>query len=221
VAINTRYVGEKALATGDRHVLALAIKFFNTYLRATINERDVRTAYNVLHQYRLLAEDILRAKWQAEAVEVARYFKYYGQTASAAGLTFINETAAYDLCSICEVAHLLGFPRERDLLSTFLEVDKVPETEAQEQSLRGVRKAQVKLATFYLVRGAEPLARLVWKDMEHERKERLLSIRGEMLGVTAKDFWEVIDRGLNFDYLDADRRAQLEIFYSWFPGLHA
>jgi hypothetical protein len=220
VAIDTRYVGEKALATGDRPVLALAVKFFNTYLRATINERDVRTAYNVLHQYRLLAEAVLRAGWQPDTVEIATHFKYYGQTAHAAGLAFVSETAAYDLCTLCELAHRETFPLERELLTIFLEVDKVPETEVQEQSLRGVRKAQIKLATFYLVEGSEAMARLIWRDMEHERNERLRSIREEMLAVTRKDFWEVIDRGHNFDYLDPERRAQLETFYSWFPGLH-
>jgi hypothetical protein len=219
VAINTRYIGEKALETKDPQVLKLAFKFFNTYLRATLNERDVRTAYNVLHQYRQLTEAILRADWQDAVVEVARHFKYYGQTANGMGLAFITETAAYDLCTLCELAHEQKFAREHDLLAIFLEVDKVPETEAQEQSLRGVRKAQVKLATYYLVRQAEDLARMIWKDMEHERMERLLSIREEMLGVTAKDFWEVIDRGHNFDYLDPARREQLQRFYSWFPGL--
>ena len=57
---------------------------------------------------------------------------------------------------------------------------------------------------------------MVWKDMEHERPERLLSIREEMLAVVDRDFWEVIDRGQNFDYLEPDRRRQLETFYSWF-----
>ena len=32
----------------------------NSYLRATLNARDVRTAYNVLNQYRLLVEAMLR-----------------------------------------------------------------------------------------------------------------------------------------------------------------
>lgn len=216
VAINTRYVGEKALATGDAEVLGLSIKFFNTYLRSTINQHDVRTAYNVLYQYRLLAESILRAGEPSRVLEVARYFKYYGQTANAAGLAFVNETAAYDLCTLGELAHAAGFPLEQELLSVILEVDKVPETEAQEQSLRGVRKAQLKLATFYLEAGAEGLARQVWKDMEHERPERLLSIREEMLAVEDRDFWEVIDRGHNFDYLEPERRLKLESFFSWF-----
>jgi len=218
VAINTRYVGEKALAVDDRQVLALSVKFFNTYLRATINLHDVRTAYNVLHQYRLLAESVLRRGWNESVVEVARHFEYYGQLASQVGLAFVTETAAYDLCNLCEVAHEQRFGLERELLTIFLDVDKLPENEAQEQSLRGVRKAQVKLATYYLMHGQEDLARIVWKDMEHERPERMQSIREEMLAVTDSDFWEVIDRGHNFDYLDPNRREQLEVFYSWFSA---
>jgi Predicted membrane protein (DUF2254) len=219
VAINTRYLGEAALAAKDEDVLALVTKFFNTFLRATINLRDVRTSFNVLHQYRLLAEQLLHAEWNQRTMEVARYFKYYGQLANTTGLSFVNETAAYDLCTLCELAHDEKFTLELELLDTLLEVDKDPENEAQEKSLRGVRKAQIKLATFYLVRGAEKLARRVWRDMEHEASDRLRSIREEMLQVRDKDFWEVIDRGYNFDYLEPDRRVQLEVFYSWFPGL--
>ncbi len=220
VAINTRYIAEKSILTEDRQVLALAIKFFNTYLRATLNARDVRSAYNTLHQYRQVAEAILNAGWAEQVIEVAQHFKYYGQTANSGGLAFINETAAYDLCTLCELAHAASFPLERELLAILLEVDKVPETEAQEISLRGVRKAQIKLATFYLVKGADELARLIWRDMEHERSERLESIRVEMLAVKDKHFWEVIDRGHNFDYLDPARRAKLETFYSWFAKSH-
>jgi hypothetical protein len=219
VAINTRYLGEAALAAKDEDVLALITKFFNTFLRSTINLRDVRTSFNVLHQYRLLAEQLLHANWNQRTMEVARYFKYYGQLANTGGLSFVNETAAYDLCTLCELAHDKKFTLELELLDTLLEVDKDPETEAQEKSLRGVRKAQIKLATFYLVRGAEKLARRVWRDMEHEAPDRLRSIREEMLQVREKDFWEVIDRGYNFDYLEPERRVQLEVFYSWFPGL--
>jgi hypothetical protein len=219
VAINTRYLGEAALAAKDEDVLALITKFFNTFLRSTINLRDVRTSFNVLHQYRLLAEQLLHANWNQRTMEVARYFKYYGQLANTGGLSFVNETAAYDLCTLCELAHDEKFTLELELLDTLLEVDKDPETEAQEKSLRGVRKAQIKLATFYLVRGAEKLARRVWRDMEHEAPDRLRSIREEMLQVREKDFWEVIDRGYNFDYLEPERREQLEVFYSWFPGL--
>ena len=36
------------------------MKFFNTYMRATLNAKDMRTAYNMLNQYRYLAEELLK-----------------------------------------------------------------------------------------------------------------------------------------------------------------
>ena len=82
-----------------------------------------------------------------------------------------------------------------------------------------MRKAQAKLATYYLLRGAEARARAIFDDMAHESPERLRSIRDEMLSVTAKDFWEVVDRGTNFDYLDDARKARLREFFGWFARL--
>ena len=109
---------------------------------------------------------------------------------------------AYDLGALCEVAHDSGADVEAGLLDIFLEVDpKTSEGDVQETSLRGVRKAQLKLATYYLLVGAEPLARRIWDDMRDDRADRLGSIRDELLEVQEKDFWEISDRGWNFDYL--------------------
>jgi hypothetical protein len=40
-----------------------------------------------------------------------------------------------------------------------------------------------------------------------------------MLAVTSKDFWEIVDRGANFDYLDEDRKRTLRAFFAWFEDL--
>jgi hypothetical protein len=79
-----------------------------------------------------------------------------------------------------------------------------------------VRKAQVKLATYYLARGAESSARVVYEDLKNELPARMASIREELAGITSKDFWEISDRGGNFDYLEPERRAKLETFFGWF-----
>jgi hypothetical protein len=109
-------------------------------------------------------------------------------------------------------------------LRTLLELDREPDRDSatenvQEQLLRGVRKAQAKLATFYLSANTESHARAIFRDMEKERPERLRSIYLELQRVESKDFWEVIDRGTNFDYLDAERKRKLKQFFSWFHGL--
>ena len=85
--------------------------------------------------------------------------------------------------------------------------------------LRGVRKAQTKLATFYLVAGAEKYARQIAADMSMEPIARLRSLRDQLSRPSSKDFWEVIDRGTNFDYLDDTRRERVKEFFSWFPGV--
>jgi hypothetical protein len=225
VAIDTRYVGEAAIDTRDREILALTIKFMNTYLRAALNARDVRTCYNVLHQYRQLAEAMLRATapvppWLGTTLEqVAGHFKYYAQLAHGLGLGFVTETAAYDLCTLCEQASELASPSHGRLLAIFLEIDKEAETTAEEKALRGVRKAQAKLATFYLQRGEAAHARAIYEDMANESPERLRSIRDELLAIASKHFWEVVDRGTNFDYIDDARKEKLREFFAQFESL--
>jgi predicted membrane protein DUF2254 len=225
VAIDTRYVAEAALAASNRQVLALTVKFMNTYLRAALNARDVRTAYNVLNQYRQLAEALLAAPrdpdgWmQATVVEIASHFKYYARLAHGSGLGFVTETVAYDLCALCEVASARRAACHDRLLAIFLQVDKEPENQAEERALRGVRKAQAKLASYYLMSGDAARARAIFEDMADESAERLRSIRDEMLAITSKDFWEVVDRGTNFDYVPDPRKEKLRQFFSAFAAL--
>ncbi|HEY4395051.1 MAG TPA: DUF2254 family protein [Polyangia bacterium] len=220
VAIDTRYVGEAALSTGNREVFALVVKFMNTYLRAALNGKNVRIAYNVFNQYRQLAEALLApeadADWaEALVVEVAAHFKYYARLAHANGMGFVTETAAYDLCALCEVASARRSAAHDQLLAIFLEIDD----RAEERALRGVRKAQAKLASYYLANGEASRAQAIYEDMKDEPPERLRSIRDEMLAITSKDFWEVVDRGTNFDYVSAARKEKLRQFFSQFASL--
>ena len=177
----------------------------------------MRTAYNVFNQYRLLAEHALKVGRDSVAVDVVRRFQYYGQLGFSTGLAFVLETAAYDLCQLNELAYELDSECRDELLDTFLDVDKeAEEGHALEASLRGVRKAQVKLATFYLTRNADDLARKIFDDMRGELPTRRASIREELASITSREFWEISDRGVNFDYLNPDRRAALDTFFDWF-----
>lgn len=217
VAINTRLVAERALERDEERALLLAVKFFNTYLRATLNQNDVRTAYTILNQYRILAESVLRAGRGPLAMKIVGHIKYYGHLSYQKRLGFVTETVAYDVGALCEIAHQIGAGIELELLRCFLDTDPATsEGDVQETSLRGVRKAQVKLATYYLAEGCEDLARLVYDDMKDESAERLTSIRDELLTIDSKDFWEISDRGGNFDYLPPERKDKLRQFFGWF-----
>jgi hypothetical protein len=221
IAINTRLLAEEAAQRNHIELLELLIKFFNTYLRAAINEKDVRTAYSVVYQYRMLAQSLLGYQGGRYTLEIARHFLYYGKVSYTARLSFIQETVAYDLCALCESAHERGDAACDPLLEIFLRVDEEGAGEAHEASLRGVRKAQVKLATYFLARGDAARARKVYEDMQNEDPQRLASIRDELNAVESPEYWEIIDRGVNFDYLGSDRKAKLTEFFGWFRGLPA
>jgi hypothetical protein len=215
VAIDTRYIGEAAARVGDAELVRLVYRFMNSYLRATLNARDVRTAYNVLNQYRLLVEAMLRSGSGTAALEGLRHMIYYGHVSFDMKLTFVTETVAYDVSTLCQVAHEKGLPEEAAMLDSFLELDRPLRTLSQESALIGVRKAQVKLAAHYLAEGAKEKARRIADDMSHEPIERLRAIRDALSRVETKDFWEIIDRGRNFEYMAAPQRACLREFFGW------
>jgi len=216
IAIDTRYIGEAAGAARDTELIALVFRFMNSYMRSTLNARDVRTAYNVLNQYRLLVEAMIRQKNGRAAVEGVRHMNYYGHVSFDMKLTFVTETVAYDLSAVCQYANEQAAAEEEEMLTHFLQLDRPLRVSSQESALLGVRKAQVKLAAYYLMRGDQGKARRISNDMQNEPLDRLLSIRRALEGVESKDFWEIIDRGRNFEYMPPAQRACLAEFISWY-----
>ncbi|MCA9701976.1 MAG: DUF2254 domain-containing protein, partial [Myxococcales bacterium] len=69
------------------------------------------------------------------------------------------------------------------------------------------------------VHGDEVSAQRIFHDMRGERRERIDSIRAELEAVTDPEYWEVSDRGINFEYLSPKRRATLDTFFGWFEQL--
>jgi hypothetical protein len=215
IALSTRRIGSGALPA-EPELLDLAVRFFNSYLRAAINARDVRTAYYVLHQYRLLAEDALVRGHGEFVVGMMQHFRYYGLLALGEDLPFLLEAVAFDVAQVTERALECGSPEADPILEVFLQVDKESDSAAHETSLRGVRRAQVQLASFLLLRGDARRARRVYEDMAHEPPERLASIRDELLAEQRSQYWEFTDRAVNFAWLPPDRRKRVRDFFEWF-----
>ena len=219
IAIDTRYVGEAALAKGDRNVVDLSFRFMNSYLRAALNARAVRTAYNVLNQYRLLVESMIKGGAHDLAIEGVRHMIYYGRTSYDMQLGFVTETVAYDVGALCEFAHAQTGPANLDdrMLAMFLELDQPLRLKRQEAGLQGIRKAQIKLACYYLLAGADDRASRIAADMAGEDRERLAAIREQLARVESKEFWEIIDRGRNFEYMPPRQKEQMEKFFALLP----
>jgi hypothetical protein len=215
IAIDTRYVGEAALAREDRAVVELAFRFMNSYLRAALNARGVRTAYNVMNQYRLMVESMIKGGADDITLEGVRHMIYYGRTSYDMQLGFVTETVAYDVSALCEFAHAnhrAGL--DEKMLAMFLELDQPLRLKRQESGLQGIRKAQIKLACYYLTAGADDRAAKIAADMAGEDRERLRAIREQLRRVETKAFWEITDRGRNFDYMPPRQKDQMDKFFA-------
>lgn len=219
IAIDTRYIGEAAADDEDAELINLVLRFMNSYLRVTLNVKDVRTAYNVLNQYRLLVEALLRRGHGAAALSAVRYMKYYAHVSYDMKLPFVTETVAYDVGTLCQMASELRLPDEEAILAELLELDRPSPERGQDQALKGVRKAQVKLAAYYLDIGEVAKAKRIQEDMAGEPRERLRAIREELERVETKDFWEIIDRGRNFEFMPPSQKAAMGRFFEWFANM--
>jgi len=208
IAINTGRIGVEGRA--NRNLLDLCVRCFNSYLRTSISAADQRTSYYVMNEYRVMTEALMRDGSDAVVLEIAGHFKFYGQLAHKRGQSFLLETAAGDLTRLVESA-LDDAPRLVDeLLTVVLDLDLEIRSETQEESLLGVRRAQMQLATLFALRGDESRVQRVCRDLAGERLQRLQRLKKELESEHRAQYWEFTDRGLNFGYLPADRRAKLD-----------
>jgi hypothetical protein len=126
------------------------------------------------------------------------------------------QIVAYDVGALCELSHALEPENDLDdkILELFLELDQPLRVKRQEAGLQGIRKAQLKLACYYLSVGAEAEAKRIALDMVGEEPARLASIREQLERVESKEFWEIIDRGRNFEYMPPRQKDQMSRFFA-------
>lgn len=212
IGINTQRI---AVRFGLEHprLLELCLQSFNSYLRATINEHDARTAYYLMNQYRIVAEYLLEGGRVQRTVEIANYLREYGQIGYGMGMTFLLETAAYNVKQLTEAAALANSPAVDPLLDCLLQLDQEIKEESQEESLLGVRRSQIQLATLFLARGDDARTDRIVRDLRGERLERLDRLRVLLEREDREEIWELVDWGVNFSYLAPERREHLgELF---------
>jgi hypothetical protein len=218
IAIETHRIARAALQSGDRAVLRLALRFLNTDLSRSITGRDMRTAQNVLAEFRRFACDVLLEAKEFELVkELADRLQYYARISFEVGETFVTEAAAHDLADMIILAHGSGAEILDALLDILLQVDREPGgLTGQESALSGVRKAQVKLATYFLSCGDAGRARRIFEDMKFESRERLRTIHLELAELDEPEWFEIANRNANWDYLPEVQKQQLPEFFGWF-----
>lgn len=217
IGINTGQVA-KDLGTENPDLLWLCIRSFNSFLRTTINARDARTAYYLMDRYREVAEHLLEQGQGERAFEIAGFFSEYGQLGHLNGMSFLLDAAAYDVVRLIEHALELESDQVDPLLEVLLDLDEEIREEKQEDSLLGVRRSQIQLATLFLMRGDQIRVDRIVEDLKGERPSRLKRLRQQLETEDRPQYWELIDRGSNFSYLPVHRRAYLEPLYEQLLG---
>jgi len=206
-----RVIALRAAARGDDEALRLAIRFFNNFTREAIKARGVHAVYDVFHQYRLLAKDLVD---RDELIrEIARHFVYYANMAYAYGLVFAPQLAVFDLGYVVRRAYESKSPAGSDLLGVTLGLPHRHGTDVHTLAV----KAKLILGGFFLETGLEAEAARVGANLADVDPAEIRAAADELLD-SPRVFFEVTDRQLNFQYVPPERREPLQRFCAQLAG---
>jgi len=212
VALVLRLLGEKAVERSDVGLVGAVAKFFNTFLRAAINQGDVRAGYHVLYQYRLLADTAMDAHPEL-TLEIADRLSYYGDAAASGPLLWMSAAAAYDLRILAESAHGRGVTPEVVGAIVGNLLDTIRRAEAKgSPALPQLYKMALALGAFFVLHGEDRHARTLRTQLVPVHQPILDRACQELMAVDDPVFWELTDRVVNFDFVEADVRKRLPEF---------
>jgi hypothetical protein len=221
VALVLRLLGEKAAERGDHGLLTAVMKFFNTFLRAAINQGDVRAGYHALYQYRLLADSALD-DYPEVTLEISHRLSYYGDAAAGGPLLWMSAAAAYDLRILAESAHTRGAGDA--VVGAIVDdvIDTVRRGEAKRSpALLQLYKMALALGGYFLCHGELDDVEVLCTAMAGVPRQMLAQAVAELSAVDDPVFWELTDRVVNFDYVDPQSRARLPEIVERIPAAAA
>ena len=205
-------IGRTACVKDDDSVLAISIKFMNTYMRQCVNREDIRAFYNTSYQYRRLGEYIATYS-PTRSLEIIKHLHYYGVAAFNKDMTFGWEITFYDMCYIVEHIYCDGIDEKRKFLTTFLTL----QTNGA-QHTTGTIKAILILLSYYLANDLLEEVETIENQLRTFDPKLVQQAVNELLLVEEKEFQEITDRIVNLDYLTEERRIRLKDFIGRFAS---
>lgn len=210
IASATTVVGLKTIDVGDLKATRMVIRFFNTFARHALNAGHVRTCYSVFYQYRSFALGLLSKHPQLFA-RVCDHFVYYGRLATEMGYPFVTVTATHDLSEMCMRAH----DADRDLAAAILrQILSIVDAEDEAVPSIDVLQTLTILGTRLLECGDQELASLVQVVLQRSPSGILERAQERILAVKDWKFWEITERGEDFNYLQPSSRGYFQQFIS-------
>jgi len=139
------------------------------------------------------------------------YWPYYLKYCLKHKQNFVAETIAYDQINLLEVAFVCNLPCHDELLKKALKtkMKKMPKA-------KGILCARVKLATAYLVFGAENQAQEVVQNISLIPEKDVEDVCRHLESIEDKEFWEINDRLINFEYINSKQKECIPKFLEMF-----
>src|SRR5438552_1702097 len=208
IAVATRKIGLAAIEAGDSEVAELSLRFFNTYLRASINRSAPTFASGIMNEYRRYAIGAL--EWRRDlAVEAAAHLLRYGRHFDEAGMPAIFGAAAEDVTDLAiearardpEVSFRLAQLLVRNLL------DLIPN--ARPIGLNGLFKAVAKLTCWAMAADEKDITHVLVEGIAAAPPDFVDAALGRMESMQSGLFWEVNERVISFDWVEQPLRDQI------------
>lgn len=216
IALTTTKILEKATSNADRQTLTLLINYYNTFIRLALNAKNQKAIFSLFYQYRQMAEYLLDFQQDLLLQKIAFYFKYYAQQSLQNGLWFACTTTCYDLGLLLQQAFNKKARCFGQLLVTMLQFDNCFEDSKDVNliALDGARKALLVLAAYLQSKGDTIFVQQIAKFLKNkEPQARLVALKNQLLEVQDPRFWEITDRGVNFEYISDAQKESLQTFY--------
>jgi hypothetical protein len=208
IAVATRDIGLAAIQAGDHEVAELCVRFFNTYLRAALNQSAPTFASSTMNEYRRLAIGAL--EWRPDlAVEAAAHVLRYGRHFDEAGMPAIFGAAAEDVADLAieaqshdpEVTRRLALLLVRNLL------ELIPN--ARPIGLNGLFKAVAKLTFWAMAAESRDIAHILVEGIAAAPPDFVDAALDRMEVMQNGLFWEVNERVVAFDWVEEPLRAEI------------
>ncbi len=186
--------------------------------KARLNTRSVKQRPVSAEERARLREEAQRKVDMCDSslMSIVLHMRYYLVISSTLNLVPVSEMLAHDIATLCAQAYQTHCSRHEELLGVFLSLDDTQRGTSQVQAYRGIRRAQVKLASVYLVHGEVDLAKEIQIDMDDEPIFRIKHVYRELMNMDTEMFWEIAFRTQNLDYLSPAHKATLDTFFGWF-----
>ncbi len=208
IAVATRDAGIAAIEAGDSEVAELSMRFFNTYLRASINRTAPTFASGIMNEYRRFAIGAL--EWRPDlSVEAAAHLLRYGRHFDEAGMPATLGAAAEDVADLAIEARArdpqVSLRLARLLVRNLL--DLTPN--ARPIGLNGMFKGVAKLTFWAMAAEQKDIARVLVEGIAAAPPDFVDAALDRMESMQNGLFWEVNERVIAFDWVEQPLRAEI------------